>query len=295
MIASLGRNVLRIADRFRNVTPPGVMALYARAIRLHALKEPQPGGQTSSASNVRIVVSMTTIPERARQIGPTIASLMDQTVAADRFVLAYPDRSRRSASRYPEPESLRLPTTVEVMRCRDEGPATKLLPVLRNEPDALIVVVDDDVIYPKDFLAVLHDAHLRRPHDVCAYRGVRLHDGKGLGELRHVLATGVKEDAEVDIVFGTWGYAVPSGAVDVTALTFEGYPEAVRWVDDVWVSGHLARQGVTRVVVPARRFPIETLANRRHGLTHGPNRDGRNDAVAIAAFEGYWKSGGATS
>jgi len=89
-------------------------------------------------------------------------------------------------------------------------------------------------------------------------------------------------------VFGTWGYLLPPGRLDAAVHDFSGYPSAVRWVDDVWISGHLARLGVARMIVPANTFPVETPASYVQALTDGPNRSGENDATAITALGAYW-------
>ncbi|MDP3898989.1 MAG: hypothetical protein Q8Q62_20145, partial [Mesorhizobium sp.] len=65
-------------------------------------------------------------------------------------------------------------------------------------------------------------------------------------------------------------------------------PPQVRFVDDVWVSGHLARVGVPRFVVRADELPLETAASLRAALTSGVNRSGENDEIALKLFAGDW-------
>jgi hypothetical protein len=92
----------------------------------------------------------------------------------------------------------------------------------------------------------------------------------------------------VDVLFGTWGYLVPPGTLDTAVHDLADHPEHLRWVDDVWISGHLARRGVPRLVVPANEVPIETGNSRRQALTDGPNRSGENDRRAIEMFAADW-------
>jgi hypothetical protein len=240
----------------------------------------------------RVVVTLSTIPARAAALAPVLHSLLDQTEPADRIILNLPPVSRRTGAPYPDPAGLDLPKAVSVLRDTDEGPATKFLGALRVEPEALIVVVDDDVIYPRDFLANLLEAYRARPGHVLALRGVRLIDGVAFPALDHVLCSAIESPQHVDLVFGTWGYLLPPGLPAAEIADFRGYPEAVRWVDDVWISGHLARLGVPRMVVATQSFPIETMASSVQALTDGTNRTGLNDAAAIAAFGCYWRGGG---
>jgi hypothetical protein len=285
----LAQNIARSLARYRNPGIGGSIALYGRALWL-GWQLPAPPRVVSRPE--RLVVTLTTIPARASRLRRTLRSLIDQSEPADRIVLCLPWTARGNGEPYPHPATLDLPPGVEVLRCTDEGPATKLLPMLREEPDACLVVVDDDVVYPRDFLASLLAAHRADPSAAQGLRGVRVSPGVAFPALHHELCSAQDAPRAVDILFGTWGYLVPPGALDDQVHDFADYPEAVRWVDDVWISGHLARRGVQRIVVPTRSFPVETRASAIQALTDGPNRSGQNDAIAIAAFAEAW--GGST-
>lgn len=281
----LAQNIARSLARYRNPGLAQIAGLYLRALRLrwHA-PEPRPVPRRSE----RLVVTLTTIPARAHRLRATLRSLLDQSEPADRIVLCLPHDARRSGEAYPDPALLDLPAGVEVLRCEDLGPATKLLPTLLAEPGACVVVVDDDVVYPRDFLASLLAAHRADPRAAHGLRGVRVAPGVPFPALTHVMCSAIHEPVAVDILFGTWGYLLPPGALDAAVHDFSAAPEAVRWVDDVWISGHLARRGVRRVVVPTRSFPVETPASAIQALTDGPNHSGGNDAAAIAVFAADW-------
>lgn len=273
-------------NRFRRMSPLRLLKDIRRARRLGridaaelALARPEPRPE-------RLVVTLTTIPDRMTALGPVLASLVDQTITADRIILWRPDRSRRSGEPYPDPGP--LPAGVEVLPCTDEGPATKLLPALVAEPDAAIVVVDDDVIYPADFLEQLLAAHRQSHKAAIGWRGWQIVEGRHPKRFPHVFATALAEARAVDILLGTWGYLVPPRTFDAAVHDFTGFPEESRFVDDVWFSGHMARLGVPRLVIPARGLPIETHASGLAALTDGPNSSGRNDLAAIEAFRRWW-------
>lgn len=270
--------------RFRNMTPFSLARALLRAARLrkHA---PQP--RTVPSREERIVVSLTTIPSRAAHLAPVLRSLLDQTEPADRIVLALPRQSLKGQP-YPPPEALDLPPGVDVLACEDIGPATKLVPVLRAEPDALIVVVDDDVIYPEGFIAALLGAHRRDRTAAIGLRGVALCPGTRFADLDHVMATGITETKPVDVLFGTWGYLLPVGALLSDIGDFTDAPPGMRFVDDVWISGHLSRTGVKRLIVSSDTLPIETRASFRDALTLGVNRSGENDEAALKHFAKDW-------
>lgn len=150
--------------------------------------------------------------------------LLDQDMLADRILMAYLQLSLRHGQTYPDPAQLRLPAGVDVVRCPDHGPATKLIPTLALERDTLLIVVDDDVVYPSGFIRTRVGAHARHPDKVCAYRGFLADQTVPFGELHHVLATHIAADTRVDIVFGIWGYLLPSWLLPPEATSFADFP-----------------------------------------------------------------------
>lgn len=279
--------IRRAADRLTNVWARRLIADYLRAARFH-LSGPKVFTADRSGRQERVVVTLSTTPSRARHLLPTLRSLIDQTVAADGIVLALPRTSRRDGAPYPDPAELQLPDGVEILACQDQGPATKLLPALAAEPAARLIVVDDDVVYPRDFLATLLSAHRARPHAAIGYRGVVIDPSVAFRDLPHIFATAVREPHPVDILFGTWGYLIPPAALDGAVADFAGRPEAVRSVDDIWISAHLALRGIERCVAPAAMYPIETLSTLRGSLTGGINKSGENDRIALSLFANLW-------
>lgn len=270
--------------RFRYLSPRQVRADYLRAARLSR-------GQIIPVSPVnpgpeRLVVSLTTIPSRLNDLGPTLLSLIEQTRPADRLILALPHQSRRNGQPYTMPAN--LPAGISVLRCDDWGPATKLLPALAAEPGALIVALDDDVIYPRDYLQTLLAAHRRQPRAALGWRGWCIEPDVSPRRFRHIWASAVKTPQPVDILLGWGGYLIPPGALDHAVFDYDGWPDAMRWVDDVWISGHLARRGVARLVVPGRSYPVACSSSRNGGLSDGINLSDTNNRAAIAAMAAYW-------
>ena len=279
----LGFVVRNALSRFRRMTPWRLAADLRRAARLK--REPMAPRRERHARAERVVVTFTTIPERAAGILPTIHSLLDQTWPPDRIAIAWPEATRNGAP-YPAPPL--LPPGVDLLPCTDEGPATKLLPALKAEPDAVLVVVDDDVIYPVDFLETLLRAHRADRVAALGWRGNRIDRTLDPRDMAHIFATAVAAPTDVDVLMGTWGFLIPPGSLDGAVHDFGGWAPELRWIDDFWISGHLAKRGVPRRVIPARGLPLETRLSLIGGLQRIPNPDGRNHRVAIESFAAWW-------
>lgn len=240
-----------------------------------------------------VIVTLTTLPSRVGLLRPVLASLLDQTVPPARVVLALPEHSLREDTGYRLPAFLDHPA-VEVLRSeRDWGPATKLIPAWqRADPEQLLLALDDDNIYPRDLLENLLRWRQRVPGAALGLRGWNVGPSLDLNQARILYGTGLRELRPVDVLTGTWGILARRDFFDEGLLDYRGYPEDAVWVDDVWFSGHLARRGVARRVVPGVYAPLPTRANWVNDLARNVNHGGERDNRVLAAFAPHWERHG---
>src|SRR5207249_9893062 len=104
--------------------------------------------------NQRVIVSLSTVPDRINNLTPTIRSLLKQTRPPDETVLAVPEFSVRERRHYVVPKYISRLPRVRILRTRDVwGPATMVMAAIQDElaagrQNTLIMVVDDDRGYP---------------------------------------------------------------------------------------------------------------------------------------------------
>lgn len=253
-----------------------------------------------------VIVTLTTIPRRMDLIADTLKSLLRQTRAPARIVLNVPRYSRREQREYEIPEYLGRLASVEIHRCEDWGPATKLIPsLLRFDARQPLLVVDDDRIYPPTLVEDLERAAQRHPGCALGLGGWRVPDDLTdrpttlWADLRMqppvpAKATRLREPLEVDILQGMASYLVQPGFFDLARVTdYSAAPEAVFFVDDVWISGHCK---ATKLVVPARRINYEPIRHARYFkstsvalINRGDGTpESRNNTIAIRHLKDAW-------
>jgi hypothetical protein len=256
-----------------------------------------------------IVISLTTIPERLNLLGPTLKSLLAQCRLPARILLWLPETSKRSGQAYSLPSWLQRLASVEICRCdKDMGPATKFLYALRAFPsNSRILVVDDDKIYPRSFVAQIEAQSNLYPDYALGYSGWRIpHDLTDRPttlwmNIRRkppapVKSPWVRKLYPVDILQGYSGYLVKPGFFDLDALwNYEGAPEAAFFVDDVWISAHC---NARKFVFKAARFCMEPGKGRRSfaqtalGKINSGSGDiaQRNNSQMIRYFSACWRN-----
>ena len=115
-----------------------------------------------------IYASLTIIPHRIKSLNKTIDSLLKQTKKPDKIFINIPYAYKRFSEKI---ENEQLPKfnnkTIEITRCDDCGPGTKLLGSLNKlEKDSLLILVDDDNIY-EDYMVEKFCQHFINDSDSC--------------------------------------------------------------------------------------------------------------------------------
>lgn len=125
-------------------------------------------GITSKKRDQRIIVSLTTYPMRINTIWLTIETLLNQTIKPDEIILwVASSQFEKGLEALPE-TLLRLRERGLTIRfCEDLLSHKKYYYALQEYPNDLIVLVDDDMFYPRDTIARLLELHRQQPKDIC--------------------------------------------------------------------------------------------------------------------------------
>ena len=110
----------------------------------------------------RVVISLTTVPDRVKLLKPIIKSLLDQSVKVDQIVLNLPKMCKEQP--YDVPNDLK--NMCNIFTCgRDYGPGTKFIPTIlrEQEADTIIIMLDDDYIYGYNFIETILNEYNRNP------------------------------------------------------------------------------------------------------------------------------------
>ena len=131
------------------------------------------GADAATLPEIRVVASLTTIPQRIANIKGLLDSLFAQTYPIDHVELNVPYRCLRTNEEYVIPAWLAAMPRVVIHRTEDYGAMTKVSPTLlrhaANDDGAYIWSVDDDRAYGLETLAGLVKYVPKYPHDIIAY------------------------------------------------------------------------------------------------------------------------------
>ncbi len=251
------------------------------------------------------MVSLSTIPSRVPHLADTLKSLLLQTRPPREIRLNLPMFSRRENVAYAIPDWLAALSSVRIVRSDDYGPATKFIPTLLDQPpDQMVVVVDDDRIYPARLLADLEAAARADPDAAFGTIGWivprdMVDRPTNFSNLfpappAPLMSTRLRRPREVDILKGRAGYLVRPRFFDAPMLTdYSTAPPEAFFADDIWLSG-LCK--VRKFVIPTRHtdfHPRESASLYRMTSLGRIDSDKRKNTVTLQYFgAASWRVGG---
>ncbi|MDO4186069.1 MAG: hypothetical protein Q4D30_06260 [Bacteroidales bacterium] len=133
-----------------------------------ALYSQIPGVTEGNVGNSEVIVSLTTHGERIYNVFRAIESIFQQSVKANKVILYLSDKEFKDKE-LPALLKNQMKRGLEVHYVRDIRAYTKLIPAIKEFPDATIITIDDDYMYPINTIERLIKAHQEHPNAVCCH------------------------------------------------------------------------------------------------------------------------------
>ncbi len=204
----------------------------------------------------QVVVSMTSFPEAIPYAVNAVRSILNGSVLPDKVVLyltfaqfgegGIPQDLRELSEKNPIFEVRNYDRDIRSYR--------KLIPALKDFPEAVIVTVDDDVAYHKHMLRDILRLHAQLPHAVLAHRAKLMKPGKPYRQWRkyrwyHFLFKRL-HCSYLNIQTGVGGVLYPPHALKQEMLDVDLFTKIAPTTDDIWFWAAAVANGTPIVPVP---------------------------------------------
>ena len=235
-----------------------------------------------------MAVNLTSFGHRIDSVFYAVETIAAGAVKPCRLILWLDDESVL-ADLPPSLERLR-DRGVEILQCPDYGPHKKQYPYALTAPQLPLVAADDDVLYPRNWLAELLSAAARHPEDVCGQRAHTIvFDGDAVAPYSQWTRARSTESSFRRLCTGVSGIYYPPGLL--TALRLEGlaFQQAAPRADDLWVHAVAVRHGIRARQVSSVQAEYPAIPGTQRGTLYRENvADGGNDiqwAASVGAAE----------
>ena len=238
-------------------------------------------GSVEHPLSENIIISLTSIPPRFRNLHLVIKSLMAQTISVN--VVLYVDEGHdRLLPRTIwdlEGDKLRIATTKPIRSY------AKLIPALKQYPNHHIITVDDDVIYPADLVEVLLSGMNRTDIIVCrrAHRVSIATDGNLLpynSWPQDVQDSYARRPSHDLLPTGVGGILYPPNVLHPSVADMDLAMRLCPRADDVWFYWMARKAGTLQKKVGGETALLHTPTSQSFGLWQ-TNALGGNDTALI--------------
>lgn len=187
----------------------------------------------------KIIVSLTTFPERIPQAYYCLNSLLRQTIMPERVVLwlateQFPNRELDIPSRILALQCQGL----EIKFCDDFRSYKKIFPAATEFSDRIIITADDDTLYPEDWIEKLVDTANEYPQCIVCYRAHEIvTDGNRILEYKRwkSLSRGIKGPLISLIPIGVGGVLYPIYFFEDIEFDYNEIQKLAPTTDDIWL------------------------------------------------------------
>lgn len=252
------------------------------------------GVSATPVAETDVIVSLTSHGYRLHEAAYSIESIMQGTLKPTRIILWIDE----SLGEDEIPQVLRQQQRrgLEIRRTTDIRAYTKLLPAVREFPEAIVVTIDDDIYYPYDSLECLLIEHRRDPKAICAnfckkYQANR--QGTGLTSfLGWPLATQAVEAGARYYFEGFGGVLYPPHCFSEELFNAAVFQQCCPHADDVWYNVMAIREELSVRFADAHydRFPyLDNEYAQRISLKqiNDNPRDCQNDRQLLLTLQHY--------
>ena len=226
----------------------------------------------------KVIVSVTSYPARIHEAVLAIRTIYRQIKLPDKVILWLGEEKFPNKFEDLPEELLQLVSEkhLEIRWCEDIGPHTKYFYAFREYPDALVVTIDDDILYPPDRIENLYLCYLLFPQAVSAGRA----DFVPVSEQEEMPpVTTWPEEVDAWVLQPSMQlYAMGVNCVLYPTVLFSQVSELLDketirrvcpYADDLWLKAMQAAAGVPVVVSePDQPLPISTVKSQDTALWH---------------------------
>ncbi|MEM8653281.1 MAG: glycosyltransferase family 2 protein [Pseudomonadota bacterium] len=236
--------------------------------------------------DTKLIVSMTSYPPRFEKLATTLKGVLHQTMAADQTILWI---AKDDINLLPNSVLDLRSDGVEIRSCPDLRSYKKILPLLKEAPDATIVTADDDVYYRPDWLSKIVTAHHQSRAPVVCVRGhlIKLQDNgqpRPYGEwhMNYSPAT------QSGLIFptGVLGILYAPGCFDPRVTDWDMASTLCPTADDIWLYWMHRLNGAEALRFGGHHRVLEWERNPKESLLT-VNATGGNDRQIAAMIDHF--------
>lgn len=273
----------RILGRIANY----LYLIYCRINQIHS--------SNSFASEIcdhKVIISLTSFPARIDKAYLCINSLLRQSLKADKVVLWLADTQFPNGEGVPQNLLSLVENNFEIRYCRDLRSYKKIFYSAQEFKGDIIVTVDDDALYPENWLYDLVKTYIQYQDCVCCYRAHKMviKGGKIAPYSKWIGLSPNEKGPDLMLVpIGVGGVLYPPTFFDNVSFDFTKIKELCPTADDLWLKALGIINGYKVVkVYPNSKEWFTIVSSQKQALMKTNVENNMND-ISICNLQNYYK------
>lgn len=237
-----------------------------RGIKLNSLSSTELN-KKNLGQEIPVVVSLTTIPSRINKTHLTVRSILSQSKKPKKVLLWVHESLKGKI-----PNSLKKleKGIFEIRFAKWDASHLKLVESIKAYPQENIVTIDDDLIYPPEFLETIYEEHLKFPKSIMANEAREIKFDNQNNPLpyldwRHINKQPQK--SKYVLPLGVFGVLYPPNSLDPKVFDVNLFTELAPKADDLWFKAmSLLKNTTSRITENKPKKPILILGTQKIAL-----------------------------
>ena len=209
----------------------------------------------------KVIVSLTSFPQRIDKVWMVIETIFRQTVKPDKIVLTLSELQFKD-KKIPKKLLEQTQRGLEIIWTKDDIRShKKYFYVMQKYPKSIIITVDDDILYEKNLIKTLIDFNQTYPDCiVCNWGSVKT--GKDYGNWKNLLFE-FRAPSYYTLQIGVGGVLYPSESLHKEVFKKEIFLEICPLADDIWLNA-MAIINDTKIVKTDYSFYYIPILNKNN-------------------------------
>ena len=238
-----------------------------------------------------VIVSLTTYPARMKGLPLVLETLFHQSVKPTKILLWLAENQYEDQSKVIESLRKYVDNGLEIRFCDDLRAHKKYYYTMKRYPEALVITVDDDILYPENMLELLLMKHCEFPNCIVTCRA---HEMTFLNRMPAPYSTWnflapncMGPDLKLCATGGA-GCLYPPGSLSKNVFDKEVFTEICFYADDLWMKC-MSYMNETRIVLTEKNNPeiITIISEDNDGLATYNVIQKKNDEQLSAVTKKY--------
>ncbi|WP_169714774.1 glycosyltransferase [Spirochaeta cellobiosiphila] len=191
-----------------------------------------------------IIISLTTYSKRIEDVHLTIESIFNQTKRPNKIIL-WLDENEFNSLNVPRVLLKQCERGLEIKYCKNTYSYKKIIPTLLEHENDIIITIDDDVLYPINFIEKLYYGYLNNNKAVFFYRGkvIQRNNYRYTAYKKWPYVNSSNSNPYLNFPTGVGGILYPPGCFDERIFDEKLFLKLAPFADDIWLKAMTLLKG----------------------------------------------------